>query len=251
MSVTTVIINSVLFIASSVATALLGLRLFRRQINTKKLKNEETIVGYIFSAIALIYAVVLAFVVFAVWEQYSASQQVVTSEAASLVVAYRDTESFEEPVRSQAQQAFVDYAYTVMDNEWASHGTVLPHTKADAINPIWDIYHSAKAPDSALDRLHDLEQQRHLRHLAGEASLPIVFWPLLIGGGLTTIASSYFFTMRILKAQYLKTAMLTMIIAAVLFLIYTLNRPFTGQVPVSRDPFQHALQIFQAMSLRR
>ncbi len=247
MHVIPIIVSSALFIATSVVIALLGLRLFRRLLDTKKLKHEETIVGYIFSAIALIYAVVLAFVVFAVWEQYSASQQVVTSEAASLVVAYRDTESFPEPLRAQAQQSFADYAHTVMDNEWVNHGTVLPHAKADAINPIWDIYNNAKASDPALDRLHDLEQQRHLRHLAGEASLPIVFWPLLIGGGLITIGSSYFFIMRSLRAQYLKTAMLTIVIAGVLFLIYTLNRPFTGRVPVSKDPFRHALLIFQAM----
>jgi hypothetical protein len=251
METAAIILSAALFIGSSVAFTILGLRLFRRSLNTKRLKNDETIVGYIFSAIALIYAVILAFVVFAVWEQYSVSQQVVTSEAASLVVAYRDTETFPEPIRAQAQQAFFDYAHTVMDNEWANHGAVLPHTKADAINPIWDIYHSAKASDSALDRLHDLEQQRHLRHLAGEASLPIVFWPLLVGGGLITICSSYFFVMRSLRAQYLKTAMLTIVIAGVLFLIYTLNRPFTGRVPVSKDPFRHALQIFQAMDLGR
>lgn len=245
-----IILSAVTFIATSVIFTFLGLRLFRRLLNTKRLKHDEAIVGYIFSAIALIYAVVLAFVVFAVWEQYSVSQQVVTSEAASLVVAYRDTESFPEPMRTDAQKAFYDYSHTVMDKEWVTHGAVLPHSKPDVINQIWDIYHNAKASDSALDRLHDLEHQRHLRHLAGGASLPIVFWPLLIGGGLITIGSSYFFIMRSLRAQYIKTAMLTIIITGVLFLIYTLNRPFTGQVPVSKDPFKHALQIFEAMKLK-
>lgn len=248
---TPIILSATLFISGSVIVTLFGLRLFRRFMNIKKLKHEEAVVGYIFSAIALIYAVVLAFVVFAVWEQYSVSQQVVTSEAAALVGAYRDTETFPEPMRAEAQQAFYDYTHTVMDKEWTTHGAVLPHTKADAINPIWSIYTKAKASDAALERLHGLEQQRHLRHLAGEASLPIVFWPLLIGGGLITICSSYFFIMRSLRAQYLKTAMLTIIIAGVLFLIYTLNRPFTGRVPVNKDPFKHALQIFRVMNLEQ
>jgi hypothetical protein len=244
----TMIISAILFIASSVVITTLGLKYLRPWLNAKHLKQDVAIIGYIFSAIALIYAVVLAFVVFAVWEQYSVSQQVVTSEAASLVVAYRDTEDFPEPMRKEVQQAFYDYAHNVMENEWINHGSVLPHTKPDAINPIWDIYGNAQASDPAKDRLHDLEQQRHLRHLAGEASLPIVFWPLLIGGGLITIGSSYFFVMRSKRAQYIKTAMLTIVIAGVLFLIYTLNRPFTGQVPVSKDPFRHALQIFQAVN---
>lgn len=244
-----IVVSGILFIITSVIITLWGLRLFRRLLDIKKLKHEEAIVGYLFSAIALIYAVVLAFVVFAVWERYSVSQQVVTSEAAALVVAYRDTETFPEPERVQAQKAYNDYTNFVMDHEWVTHGSVLPHTTPDALNPIWSIYRNAKASDSAMDRLHDLEQQRHLRHLAGEASLPSVFWPLLVGGGLITIGSSYFFVMRSPRAQYIKTAMLTIVIAGVLFLIYTLNLPFTGQMPVSKDPFKHVLLIFRAMSL--
>jgi hypothetical protein len=245
-----IILSAIIFIAISVAIALFGLWALRPLLDTKHLKHEVTIVGYIFSAIALIYAVVLAFVVFAVWERYSVSQQVVTSEAASLVVAYRDTESFPEPTRSDAQKAFYGYAHTVMDKEWTSHGAVTTHTKADAINSIWVIYKSANASDAAQDRLHALEEQRHLRHLAGEASLPIVFWPLLIGGGLITVGSSYFLIMGSLRAQHLLTAMLTVVIAGVLFLIYTLNFPFTGKIPVSKDPFKHALQIFESMNLK-
>ncbi len=245
-----IILSAIAFLAISVVIALFGLWAHRLLLDTKHLKREVAIVGYIFSAIALIYAVVLAFVVFAVWERYSASQQVVTSEAASLVVAFRDTENFPEPIRSDAQKAFYDYAHTIMDKEWTNHGAVMTHTKADAINPIWTIYKNANASDAAQDRLHTLEEQRHLRHLAGEASLPIVFWPLLIGGGLITIGSSYFLIMGSLRAQHLLTAMLTIVVAGVLFLIYTLNFPFTGQIPVSKDPFRHALQIFQAMDLK-
>lgn len=243
------VIYSVIFIAAAIAVSYVGLHFSRPHLNIKQLKHETAIVGYIFSAIALIYAVVLAFVVFAVWERYSASQQVVTSEASALVVAFRDTQTFAEPERSAAQKALSDYTYYVMDHEWTTHGRVLPHNKADALNPVWNIYHRAKASDSALDRLHDLEQQRHLRHLAEEASLPVVFWPLLVGGGLLTVGSSYFLIMGSLKAQYVMTTMLTIVIAAVLFLIYTLNLPFTGQIPVSKDPFKHTLEIFQAMNL--
>lgn len=242
-------LSAIAFILISVAVSILGLRLFRRWIDVKHLKYDGATIGYMFSAIALIYAVVLAFVVFAVWERYSISQQVVTGEAASLVDAYRDTQTFPDTERAEAQKALNGYIYSVMDHEWTTHGTVLPHNKPDILNSVWAIYRKANASDSVMDRLHSLEQQRHLRHLASESSLPIVFWPLLIGGGIITIASSYFFIMRSLRAHYLLTAMLTIVIVGVLFLIYTLNHPFTGRVPVSKDPFRHTLQIFRSMNL--
>lgn len=244
-----IIIAAILFVAASVGITHMGLRASRPWLKTKQLKHEEAIVGYIFSAIALIYAVVLAFVVFAVWERYNISQTAVTSEASALVMAYRDTQTFPEPQRSTVQKAFIDYTNLVMNKEWATHGTVMPHDKPDALNPIWDTYRAAQAPDGAFDRLHTVEQERHLRHLASEASLPIMFWPLLIGGGLITVGSSYFLIMRSLRAQHFMTAMLTIVIAGVLFLIYTLNYPFTGRLPVSKDPFRHSLLIFNAMNL--
>jgi len=97
-------------------------------------------VGLIFATVALLYSVLMAFVVFSVWQRFTDSAHAVTGEAAAAVVAYRDTQAFPEPLRSEAQAAFRAYLGEVMDNEWASHGTVGPHRARDALNPIWAVY---------------------------------------------------------------------------------------------------------------
>jgi len=178
--------------------------------------------------------------------------------AAAAVVAYRDTQVFPEPIRSEAQAAFRSYVKEVMENEWASHGTVKPHRSRDALNPVWNVYRRyqpteplAQAEfDGAQSRLHDLELQRHQRHLAGEASLPNVFWWLLVGGGVITVAMSYLFVVERRSVQVLQVSLLTGFIAAVLSLILALNFPFTGDVHVSRGPFKHALLNFAALDLQ-
>jgi hypothetical protein len=243
------VLTGVGLIALAVIVALAGLWAVRTIARIEHFKEEEPVVSFMFNAVGLIYAVILAFVVFAVWEHYTQAEDKVTAEAAALVVAYRDTTLFPQPQRSIVQRTFRSYAREVMDKEWASHGTVKPHREPDILNPVWQAYRQGNASDSVRIRLHDVEEARHLRHLAGESSLPGVFWPLLLGGGLLVISFSYFFIMRSFGAQIVMTAMLTIVIAGVLFLIFTLNSPFTGQQPVSKNPFRHAIEMFHAMDL--
>ncbi len=252
------LINALIFIGSAVVIALFLFWVLRPYLKPHSLKNDEAIVGYIFSATALVYAVVLAFVVFAVWDRYTITRATVTNEASAVVVAFRDTQSLPEPERSLAQQGYRDYIQEVTSKEWKTHGSVMTHKTPDPLNKIWDSYRNftpANASEEAglsiaKSSLTNLESQRHLRHLAGEASLPGIFWPVLILGGIITIVASYFFTMKSTTAHYILTTILTIVIAGVLFLIYSINYPFTGNVRVSQDPFSHALQQFNALNLK-
>lgn len=254
----TLLISALIFIGSAVGVALLTFWLLRPYLKPHSLKRDEAIIGYLFSAIALVYAVVLAFVVFAVWDRYTITRATVTNEAAAVVVAFRDTQGLPEPARSQAQNGYKDYIFEVISKEWRSHGLVTQHKTPDPLNKIWNIYRGVTPQDSreesslgnAESSLRNLESQRHLRHLAGEASLPSIFWPLLIGGGVITIVASFFFTMKSVPAHYMLTGILTIIIAGVLFLIFSINYPFTGNVRVSQDPFRHALQQFNSLNLK-
>jgi hypothetical protein len=244
-------------IGGSVVVAVAGLLLWRRLVPGQNPRNND-FVGLMFATVALLYSVLMAFVVFSVWQRFTESSRAVTDEAASAVVAYRDTQVLPEPVRSEAQAAFHSYLREVMDNEWASHGSVLPHRSRDALNPIWDAYRKVQPTDplaqarfsGAEDRVHDLELQRHERHLAGEASVPDVFWWLIVGGGLVTVAMSYLFVVERKGVHALQVGLLTGVIAGVLTLVLALNFPFTGSVHVSRGPFKHALLEFAALDLQ-
>jgi uncharacterized membrane protein YhaH (DUF805 family) len=238
----------VVVVGASVIAILIMLGV-RRLIHRRTVEVENDIVGWLFSGVAVLNAVLLAFVVFAVYDRYSALRQTVTEEAADIVVVYRDTQTLPEPARSDAQQALRNYTDFVMKNEWKSHGLILPHKTPDALNPVWVAYREANPPPpaDAQGRLHDLEKQRHLRHLASENSLPGGFWPLLIGAAVITIITSFFFSMKEAWVQGVLTVSLTAILIGTLLLISSLNRPFTGPTPISRGPYQHALLEFGAL----
>jgi hypothetical protein len=242
--------------ASLVAVA--GLVLVRRVRRFRPDVAENEVAGLLFAVMGVVYGALLAFVVFATWESFAGAQQAVTTEAADLVAAYRDTQTFPEPQRTQSQAALRTYANAVITNEWASHGSLAEHTTPDLLNPVWDIYRSITPTTAsqeselagASDRLHTLELQRHLRHLSGEATLPWIFWPLLLLGGLVLVVFSYFFHQASLSSQGVMTGVSTAMLVGVLLLIYSLNQPFTGPVTVSQVPLLHALQQFHALDLR-
>lgn len=239
-------------------TLSVGALAFVRRRGPDYLHQHNDFIGMIFAQVALLYSVLLAFMVFSTWQRFTDSASSVTAEAAAVVVAYRDTELFPEPVRSEAQAAFRSYVNEVMDNEWASHGEVLPHNSRDALNPLWNVYRRYQPTDpgaqshlaGAEDRLHDVEAQRHARHLAGESSLPNVFWWLLVGGGVVTVGMTFLFSIERRRVHLVQVGVLSGILAAVLSLILALNFPFTGDVHVSRGPFRHALLNFDAIDIQ-
>src|SRR3954471_16844611 len=69
-------------IAGSGVVAALGVLVVRRFSRRGKVDGENEIVGWMFSGIVVVGAVFLAFVVFSVYERYSALRQATTEEAA-------------------------------------------------------------------------------------------------------------------------------------------------------------------------
>jgi chromate transport protein ChrA len=239
-------------LAASAGGAMIGVVVVRRFVHATEDVIENEIVGWMFSGIVVVVAVLLAFVVFSVYDRYSNLRNATTDEAAQLVVVYRDTQQFSEPSRTLAQKALRNYAQEVTTKEWQSHGLLLAHNTPDALNPVWDAYRSrvGEDPNGAVDgRLHDLEHIRHLRHLASEASLPPGFWPLLIGGSVATIVAVLFFSIKRAVVQIVLTTVLSVILCGTLLLISALNRPYTGPTPISKRPFAHAVLEFHAFDL--
>jgi hypothetical protein len=226
-------------------------------VQADRVEGHNEVAGWMFATVALLYSVTVAFVVFAAYQRFTDAADSVTAEAAATVSVFRETDGLPEPVRSEAQSAVRAYVKEVTANEWESHGTLRLHTTRDALTPVWRAFDTFKpsttdehsAADSAKDALRDLERQRHLRHLAGEASLPSAFWALIIGGGVVTVLMTYLFVTRRLWVHMTLVAMLGGFIAGVIVLIYSVNYPFTGKTHVSRRPFAHAALMFDALGL--
>lgn len=240
----------ILIIASSVALALAGLFAVRRSVELSLLQDHHDVAGFFIGVLGVIYAVLLAFVVIVVWEDYTDASQNVDAEANQLVDLYWLANGFNDADRDSVQQAAHAYGASVVDHEWdamadgnqdARTEAALHDLRATYTDMEPDLGRQQETYSESLRRLSDLNDSRTERLHAARDGLHGLMWAVLIVGGVLTIVFTYFFGVRNIGAQSLMTAGLTTMIALTLFLIWSMNHPFRSDFHVDSKPFEDAL----------
>jgi hypothetical protein len=83
-----------------------------------------------------------------------------------------------------------------------------------------------------LRQLDAITQARRTRLIAAAGVVPNVIWLVLFGGGVLTVAFTFFFGTENLRAQTLMTGLLSLLIFSELLAIVVIDRPFSGPVKV-------------------
>ena len=245
-------------IVSAIPTfiALAGLHFVRKKYSPEVLKENHEVAAIIFNAFGLFYGVMVAFVVFVTWNGYDEATKNLQMEASEALHLYHSAEGFPDATKKIIRQALRDYVASVYNDEVPrmSQGDISlyiggAHTQvtnlfsqlgAEAI-PNRELYAESLRGMSALS------QYRRLRIFAGNDTVPPVIWSVLLVGGVFTVAYTFFFGMKNIKAQYLITATLTVTITLILFLIYVLDHPFTGTSKVSMEPLKQVIAELQKL----
>jgi hypothetical protein len=230
--------------------------LFRTITGAHHEEGHNEVLGLVFATCGVIYAVLLAFVVFAVYTQYTRADGIVDDEAATLAALYYDTERYPEPVRSATQQSIRGYTRSVVDDEFPrmQRGEASPSTREwlNRLNRLnaglrpGDPY--SVQLDSNANRLVDnIALLRDERLEASRAALPWTFWLTLTLGGVGTVALASLLVMRQASHQLFGSFVLGLVIGSVLFLILVLDRPFTGTTAIRSGAFQRSLQLYSSI----
>jgi hypothetical protein len=237
-------------VGASVLIAHLGLRLVRRKVPLPVLETQHEVAGFIIGVLGAIYAVLLAFVVVVVWNQFEDAKSTVGKEANQLNDLTLIAQGFDATTERRLLEAIRVYTMTVMDDEWKTMSEGKASQKAQtAIENLWQIYRELEPQTNrenalyaeSLDRLSDVSDNRRLRIYASSDDIPLVIQVILWGGGLITVAFTYFFGVKSIRSQALMTAALAGEIAFILFLIVALDNPFHGYLRVTPEPMQRVL----------
>ena len=229
-----------------------GLMLATRTIyGVDRLSLNNEVAGFKFAVIGVFYAVMLAFVVIAVWEDFTKTEAAVRDEAKAVVDLHRIT--FALPVEGGAEirDHLVAYINDVRKHEWQTMAVGKP---SDVV--IKDLDQLSQAifkvsPQSqqelalyqeALRLLAVVTDNRNERLDSSDGSMPGILWFVLIVGGLITLGYPAFFGSSNLVAQILMTAALAALVALALLLGLAFDYPFTGEVHISASPFDQALR---------
>jgi hypothetical protein len=111
-------VYGVLVIGGICLVALVGLELVQRLVPAESRQPHNDVAGFIYAALGVIYAVLLALVVIAVWEEYDAASETVEQEANAVAEIAWLADRLPEPEGAHIQELARSYAQDVIDEEW-------------------------------------------------------------------------------------------------------------------------------------
>jgi len=225
--------------------------LFRTRMGAERLALNNEVAGFKFAVVGVFYAVLLAFVVIAVWEDFRNTENAVRDEAKAAVDLHRL--SFALPIEGGAdiRKHLINYVNDVREREWTTMAVGEP---SDAV--VNDLDRLSQAVfavkpagfqelalyQNALRLLALMTDNRNERLDSADGSVPPILWFVLVVGGLITLGYPAFFGTTNLLAQTLMTAALAELVALSLLLGLAFDYPFTGEVRISAFPFDYALR---------
>ena len=244
------------FFVSAVTTtiAVLGLYLVRKKYPADVLKENHEVAAIIFNAFGVLYAVVVAFVVFVTWNGYDEATKNLQLEASQVLDIFQSAKAFPDPASKVIQDGLISYTNSVHNDELRrmAGGDIGVYSTGSLRNliAVFDGMNDKSLPNrelymESLRRLNNLAEYRRLRIFAGNDTVPPMVWLILLVGGLITVLYTYFFGVRNIRGQYIMTSALTIMISLILFLVYVLDHPFTGTGRVSARPFSEAMELMQ------
>jgi hypothetical protein len=223
----------------------------RYTYGVSRLSLNNEVAGFKFAVVGVFYAVLLAFVVIAVWENYSNTEGTVRDEAKAAVDLYRVTYALPVEGGSDIRKDLIAYVEAVRQHEWRAMSL---GQSSDIVAKDLDRLSAAifaVQPENrrelalyqhALDLLTVMTDSRSERLYSSSGSVPKILWFVLIVGGAITLGYPAFFAASNLAAQVLMTASLAALVAMSLLLGLAFDFPFTGDPHISVGPFDEALR---------
>src|SRR5829696_4094013 len=112
------VLFGVLVVIGVCLAALAGLELVQRLVPSEKRQENNDVAGFLYAVVGVVYAVLLALLVIAVWQHYQKANETVESEANAVAEIAWLAHRLPEPERHVLQEDARSYAQEVVDEEW-------------------------------------------------------------------------------------------------------------------------------------
>ena len=208
--------------------------------------SEHEVVGVVVTSITVLYAVLLAMIAVAAWQDYAALDNQVREEAAIAGNIYRDVEGFREPTRSNARKLIREYVDVVVRDEWPLMRKGLQPTATNEIAANLLIAVSRFQPKNlgesdvhseVFGQLNRLFELRRLRQESVTLGLQPVLYVVLLLGAMVDMAALWLLTARERRLGVLLAATNATMLGLMVFLVIALDHPLMGEVSIQPTIF--------------
>jgi len=234
-------ITAFLLVVLPTVAAGCGLVLIRRYVGLERLTTNNEVAGFKFAIIV-------------VWQRYTDAEVAVVHEAGAAATLYR-LAAGPEPEAHKLRSSLATYLRLAIERDWPQMAR--EQESAETNQALDALYGAALQLAQAAPRVPavlvpiftqiDLitEARRSRLHLA-IGVMPAVLWAALLLGGLLTVSFTFFFGTENLTAQVMMTGILAVIVFMGLFVIVSIDHPFTGPVHVDPEPLLRVLTDFRS-----
>ena len=218
---------------------------------------DNNIVGWIFSAILVMYAIAIGLIAIATWGNASNASATASQEASHIVTLYRTLAGYPEPQRSEFTRSIFAYTQSVIQIAWpAQRRGEVTETGTEILFSVGRRVLEFEPTTSgqsivhaeALSAFNTLVELRRRRIEATTYAVPASLWVVVLIGAALSIFASYLFNIESLLAQSLLTMLLASMIALLVFFIATTDHPYRGVNAIKPRAYEIVLQAIRNLT---
>ena len=238
--------NLWIFLGALLASGL-SVYLVHRYWGHEKRQEHTDVAGFIFAGVAVLYAVLLAFVVILGWETLNSAHATTYTEADQLSNIYWIGRSLPAPQGRAIQDLTLRYAHTVIDKEWPlmNEGKTSPEAQDLLTQLRADVFRFSPRTrqqqvlyEQAVVSVNGLTAARRDRIDAMTEEAPEPIWVALIVGAVITISFCLLFGVKNRVVHIGMVLAVTALITICLILVKDMQYPFAGSPHVGPEAFE-------------
>jgi len=238
--------------------SLVGLHFFSRFVPVETRRDNSDSLAMVLGVVGTMYALLLGFIAIAAWESFGNAEKTVVQEADVISVLYRNTSGLPNADAEKIRGFLREYSNIVIKVEWTAqmNGDEIPYKQSHAA--LQGLHAAVIAIDASsnsmttvqstlLQSLNQLYVARRDRYMAArcESGIPEVIWIVVFLGTALTIGTSLLLGHSSLRMHRALVSILVCAIGLILVLVIALDRPFRGELSISKAPYEFNMKVFE------
>lgn len=241
----------IILVVLSIIISFTGFNIIHKYYDYTHLEKYHSVTSYLFNAYGLLYAVLIAFVVFINWSDFNNAQSQFYTESNRISNLFHIVQGFPDPQKSDLMKSIYDYVEVINKTEvpeMSNGNSSYEHNPS--YNKLWNDLLSLKEKnfespllyDKALDELNKISESRRFRYFYIGNKVPGLIWIVMLAGCVMSFSFSFFFGIKARFPYFFLAVAFTFINIIMLYLIFVLDHPYEGVNAISYDTMEKVQQ---------
>jgi hypothetical protein len=252
--------NCLIFTVIAVAVSIGGMFLVRRSVPLEHLRSHHDVTDPLLAVLGTLFAILLGFMLANSMQRFEEARSNIQQEAGAIGDLYRLADGLPSQQKEKTRKDCLSYMDLVIGEEWPLM------EKGQLSDRAWNVYgdlwqdcihyepqtqNQSNIHQLLLEAISKTGECRRARFAQLSYSLPRPLWFVLLIGGFSTVAFTYFFAVDNVRLQILMTSVITMIICLNIYMLAGYDAPFSGDIALNPTAFESVRDSLQNVQNKR